>query len=426
MTQRLEVDVAVVGASVGGCTAATLFARAGFSVALIEQSADPHSFKRVCTHYIQPCARGVISRLGIERTLREAGAVPNRLDVWTHWGWVRGAAGLPSGFNVRRQTLDPILRQMARATPGVELLAGHTLRALQAVGDQRSELLIESGSKEAASVRARLVVAADGRNSSVAEFASVPHVDRPNNRFTYFTYYRNLPLSNGGTAQYWHMGENLAYAFVNEENTTLLGAFLPLNKLSGFKQDLEKSFDDFWRAVPSGPDIDRAERICEHRGMLKLPNRSRPAAMRNIAFVGDAALSLDPIWGTGCGWAFQSSEWLVDATSEALRSGSESALKRALNRYRALHRSNTALHALHISDFSKVRPDRWLERLLFAAAARDASVARRLHTYLARLCGASSLLAPSSLARAAAVLLHAALSSTSSVGAQLPAAPRQE
>ena len=41
-------------------------------------------------------------------------------------------------------------------------------------------------------------------------------------------------------------------------------------------------------------------------GKLDLPNVIRPAARPGVAFVGDAALASDPLWGVGCGWAFQS------------------------------------------------------------------------------------------------------------------------
>ena len=31
-----------------------------------------------------------------------------------------------------------------------------------------------------------------------------------------------------------------------------------------------------------------------------------------LALVGDAALATDPLFGVGCGWAFQTAEWLAD------------------------------------------------------------------------------------------------------------------
>jgi 2-polyprenyl-6-methoxyphenol hydroxylase-like FAD-dependent oxidoreductase len=45
MTRSFDYDVAVVGASIAGCTAATLFARAGLRVALIERA---RAEKSVC------------------------------------------------------------------------------------------------------------------------------------------------------------------------------------------------------------------------------------------------------------------------------------------------------------------------------------------------------------------------------------------
>ena len=48
-----------------------------------------------------------------------------------------------------------------------------------------------------------------------------------------------------------------------------------------------------------------------------MPNKMRPAARPGLAFVGDAALATDPLFGVGCGWAFQSAEWLVDDTPAA-------------------------------------------------------------------------------------------------------------
>jgi len=49
-----------------------------------------------------------------------------------------------------------------------------------------------------------------------------------------------------------------------------------------------------------------------------------------LAFIGDAAMASDPLWAGGCGRAFQSAAWLVDATAEAL--GSKHGLDRALRR----------------------------------------------------------------------------------------------
>ena len=53
-------------------------------------------------------------------------------------------------------------------------------------------------------------------------------------------------------------------------------------------------------------------------GKLDLPNERRPATGDGVALVGDAALAADPLWGVGCGWAFQSGEWLAEEVGPAL------------------------------------------------------------------------------------------------------------
>ena len=62
-------DVVIVGASVGGATAAILFARQGLRVALVERHKDMNAYKQVCTHYIQESATPTIQRLGLAEAI---------------------------------------------------------------------------------------------------------------------------------------------------------------------------------------------------------------------------------------------------------------------------------------------------------------------------------------------------------------------
>ena len=107
MTEK-TYDVAIVGASIAGCTAAALLAREGARVVLIERHSDPNAYKALCTHFIQPCAVPTMQRLGLLPLIEAAGAVPNEIDMWTRWGCIRSPEGAPYGYNIRRQTLDPL------------------------------------------------------------------------------------------------------------------------------------------------------------------------------------------------------------------------------------------------------------------------------------------------------------------------------
>src|SRR5918998_6978656 len=131
--------------------------------------------------------------------------------------------------------------------------------------------------------------------------------------------------------------------------------------------------------MPEGPRLPDGERVSKIMGATNLKNVSRPAAQPGLALVGDAALWTDPMWAVGCGWAFQSAEWLGDETAEALLGGGD--LDRALGRYAKKHRSRLSGHHAAISGFAKVRPYDAVERLMFSAAARDEKTARHFHAF---------------------------------------------
>src|SRR5580698_9420252 len=78
-----DYDVAVVGASIAGCTAARLFAQAGARVALIERRADLAAYKVACTHAILAAATPTIERLGLAPLLEARGALRTPAQLWT-------------------------------------------------------------------------------------------------------------------------------------------------------------------------------------------------------------------------------------------------------------------------------------------------------------------------------------------------------
>ncbi|MEV7027883.1 FAD-dependent monooxygenase, partial [Kitasatospora sp. NPDC093558] len=131
----LDYDVVISGASLAGCSAAILLARRGARVALLERHSDPDAYKVLCTHSLTANAYPVLAELGLVPALEEAGAVRNKARWYTRWGWIEPKAApsgpeLPYGYNVRRSTLDPLIRSRAAQTPGVDLLLGHRVTGL--------------------------------------------------------------------------------------------------------------------------------------------------------------------------------------------------------------------------------------------------------------------------------------------------------
>jgi flavin-dependent dehydrogenase len=405
---RKEYDIVIVGAGIAGCTAARLYAQNGLRVALVDRRSQIGDYKRMCTHFIQPSATPVIERLGLAQLIEEAGGVRNALDTWTRWGWIRvpeaeDGYSNPYGYSIRRQTLDPMLRSLAANTPGVELMLGKGAERLISEGGRFTGVVVGARDGHEEELSARLVVAADGRNSEVGELSGVKARVRPNKRFTYFAYYRNLVQASGETGQMWVLEPNTAIAYPNDDGVKIVACFVERSRLAEFKRDPEGNFERLIESLPMGPNIGEAERVSPLLGKLEMPNSDRRSAVPGLAFIGDAAMTADPLWAIGCGWAFQSAAWLVDATSEVLLSDND--LDRALRRYRKKHRSELRAFYLQSSNFSTRRKLLPHEKLMLSSAAKDPVMARHFTAFGEGLISLGEFLSPRSLGRAMRVVL---------------------
>jgi 2-polyprenyl-6-methoxyphenol hydroxylase-like FAD-dependent oxidoreductase len=355
---------------------------AGARVALIERRPDPGAYKVACTHQILSSAVPTIERLGLSSLIEARGAPRTHVEVWSPYGgWMRFPTDVPYGYGVTRWTLDPILRELAAGTPGVELLPGWAVLGLLSDDGRAAGVRIETPKHEPQTIRARLVVGADGRGSTVARLARVPGRVRPHNRFYYWAYWRRIrPVTS--KARLWFLDPEGAAAFPNEDDLTVVVAVPHRSRLGEFRSDPEDAYRRMVAALPDGPDVTGAERVSKLIGKLDVPNVMRPAAGAGVAFVGDAALATDPSFGVGCGWAFQSAEWLVDNTCTALLDGGD--LDHALERYKRTFRRRLGFEHWLIADMSSGRKLRANERTMFRAAASDPVIARALEEVVTR------------------------------------------
>jgi 2-polyprenyl-6-methoxyphenol hydroxylase-like FAD-dependent oxidoreductase len=397
-TSSGEYDVAIVGASVAGCAAARLFGMRGARVALIEARPAMDAYKTVCTHYIQSSATPTIEKLGLAPLLDARGAVHNSVDLWTPaGGWIVLGGDVPYGYSITRRTLDPILRELAAGTPGVDLYAGWTAVGMLGNGRPAGVRVEDRGHKQR-ELSARLVVAADGRDSRVARLAGVPGRVKPHGRFFYWAYWRGVRPETT-RSKMWMLDPDCAYTFPNEDDLTLVLVAPHRDRLPEFRADLEGAYQRMIKALPDAPDLTGATMESKLLGKLELPNVIRPAARPGIAFIGDAAVAADPLWGVGCGWAFQSADWLVEQTADALRDRDQ--LDAALARYQRVHRRRLLPHYLMITDISSGRPITPIERRLYRAAARDRVVSSAFEEVGSRRRSPARMLAPRVLARVA-------------------------
>ena len=402
-----DFDVVIVGASLAGCTAARLYAMRGLRVALVELHRDNSAYKHLCTHFIQASATPTLTRLGLDRLIEDAGGLRNGIDVWTRYGWtgdvapVNGDGSPVFGYNIRRLRLDPIFRQLVAATPGVTLLTGCPVHGL--LRERGAIRGIEIGGEPSGSLQAKLVVAADGRNSPTAALARVKPKSAPNCRFAIVQPFRDVPLRRGHSSQMWFYGEDVGFVFPNEDEVTVIACMQAREKLPSSRDDAAKALRAIMATLPDAPDLTGATALDDPFVVKEYPNLWRPAVVDGMALVGDAMLSIDPLWGVGCGFAFQTAEWLADSTAASLLAGKP--INSSLLRYSRLVSRRLSGHRVLINDFSRRRAFNPLERLMFSAAARNREMSRHLHAFGTRLIGPARFLSPVAIARAAWVNL---------------------
>jgi menaquinone-9 beta-reductase len=392
-TPDAAYDVAIVGASLAGCTAAILLARAGARVALVEKRPDPQAFKRVCSHFIQSSAIATLERLDLLGPMEAAGGQRARARIWTRrGGWIEPPAMgvVPSGINLRREQLDPLIRRKAAETPGVELLLGQTAHALLRTGERIDGVELRDTHGDRLRLRARLVVGADGRDSRVAELAGVRTRTLPHGRIAYGAYFEGPAPAGAPNGSAWFLDPDWAAAFPTDGGLTFYAVMPTKERLPEFRSDPLQALTALVAGLPDAPPILASHLVGSVIGKLDMPNVIHAPTAPGLALVGDAALATDPLWGVGCGWALQSSEWLADSVAPALadrRSAEVESLEQGLERYRRRYTRGLRGHAWFIHDYADGRKMNPAERLLFAAAARDERLARVFEAFGTRNIG---------------------------------------
>src|SRR4029077_14076152 len=163
------VDVAIVGAGPAGSTCAAFCAAAGLRTVLIERESFPR--EKVCGDCINPACQPVLQRFGLGNEVQMwPHAIVNAVDFITIGGR-KVRADLPTGgarmVTIKRSVFDNRLLNRAREL-GARVHAEATVIALHKTRDRDWKIDIVRDT-----FLARIVVGADGRNSTVARLCNL-------------------------------------------------------------------------------------------------------------------------------------------------------------------------------------------------------------------------------------------------------------
>jgi menaquinone-9 beta-reductase len=284
-------DVAIVGSGPAGATCAAFCAAVGLRTLVIEREKFPR--EKVCGDCLNPSCWPVLERLGVAEEVRSA---PHGKLAAVEFIGLDGrsfGAPLPSGENaeiaLKRSLFDAILMRRARSL-GAEFREGETLLSVR----QGENWQITTEHSEE---KARILVAADGRNSTVARLCDLMPA-KSRGRVALQTHL-SLPRDFGERVVLQLRPEGYSgQAPVGDGLLNLCLVSRP-NDLSAIKRWAENAF-----AIP----VDHPWRT-----IAPLARASLPATSAGLFLVGDAARVVEPFTGEGIYYALRSGELAAEA-----------------------------------------------------------------------------------------------------------------
>jgi geranylgeranyl reductase family protein len=328
-------DVIVVGAGAGGSAAASLLARQGADVLLLDQSAPPRDTVR-CDG-LMPQGLYWLDRLGCaDQVLAEARACIKACDLYLdgrHLLTGRFPENTPYpdfALLVLRNRFNEILRDHAEAS-GARLQGGTLVRGVERDG-HAMRVLAEVGG-QAVEHRGRIVIGADGA-SSVVSRAIGNNLKDGVLGLSVRTTYAGLDCDPGFRIYFNRdLFPSYGWMFIDEHGTACVGLGCAVDPKFPPADNLGPALRQFI-ASDLKETLAGARRIGPYSGGIAPHFRPEAMTADGVILIGDAACQADPLNRGGIHTAIESAFYAADACFAALQAGDFS--RAALARYEAL------------------------------------------------------------------------------------------
>ena len=317
-------DVIVIGGGPAGSTTATLLAKKGFSVLLLEREKFP---RFQIGESLLPFNNDVFQRLGILEQLEKGDFVPKYGAEFVTGDGARGYTfrfdeNLPAphdrAFQVTRAKFDELLMKTANEA-GVVVRQETNVVNVDLADPKRATVTTAGGE----TLEARFVVDASGHAAFLGQrLGGRTQIEQLKSVAT-FAHYRNVPRPPGREAGnivvvvlrdawFWMI------PITNEIMSVGLVASSEHVKSCGLRPEelLERTI----RATPyAAQRMKDAERVSDVRTRKDFSYAMEKIVGGNFACVGDAAGFLDPIFSTGVYMAMKSAGMVADAIEAWLK-----------------------------------------------------------------------------------------------------------
>jgi flavin-dependent dehydrogenase len=334
MAEVRSTDLLIVGGGPAGLATAIEARLAGFDTMLIDRRKPPIDV--ACGEGLMPVGVEHLRRLGIEITDQE-GSVFRGIRYLDGDFTAEARFKEGCGLGIRRSSLHRALHRRAEQI-GVRLRWGVTARQLKPNGVETDD----------GQLLARWLVAADGRLSKVRQWSDLEGRALTRRRFGVRRHYAVAPWSEYVEVYWAHRAE----AYVTPVGTNVVGVAM-------LSSDTPIHFDRLLQNFPLlQKRLEGAQVETQDRGAGPFGQRPVAVVRDNLALVGDASGSLDPITGEGLSIAFAQAHALV----QSINSGS-------IEEYAAEHRRILRIPRLLTRLLLVVEHRPWLRQRMIRAFA---------------------------------------------------------
>ncbi|MGE5533283.1 MAG: geranylgeranyl reductase family protein [Bacillota bacterium] len=334
--QEFDADVIVVGAGPAGSSAAHHLAIAGYDVILLDKSKFPRD--KVCGDFVSPVAQNELAKLGITRTpeFKSANQI-NKASVYLDGKKIVSRVvpkvqGLPRyGRVVPRLVLDKLLLDSACREGAV------FLENLKAVGMRvmhRSVELVAEGPEGKRTLKARLLIGADGSNSTIARIVRGQPPSSADRIIAIRGYFEGVEGLSSQADLHFNKESFPGYCwlFPTGENQANVGVGVVLDTLPSGNRLKELLNHLIKNNIALSKRLKNAKLHGQIGGWpLTTYNPNQLLVDNRAMLVGDAAGLINPLNGEGIQYALLSGRWASEVAITSLIANDLS--KEALSAY---------------------------------------------------------------------------------------------